>query len=765
MNSVAFGRSTAPGRLVASEGRRISAIVVAVAATLGLSGLGAAPATAAEVATPIDINVVTINDFHGRIEQNGASGGAAVLAGAVQQVEAQNPNTIFAAAGDLIGASTFTSFIQQDNPTIDALNAAGLDVSSVGNHEFDQGWQDLRDRVIPRAEWEYLGANVYDRATGKPALPEYAIETVGGVSVGFIGAVTNELPSLVSPAGIADLEIRDVTTEVNRVADNLSDGDAANGEADVVILLVHEGAATVDVASATDDSEFGRIVAGVDSDVDAIASAHTHLVYNHVIDGRPVFSAGQYGENFALTSMSVDPETKHLISISNEVMPLMDTTTDPATPLYPADPAVQEIVSAASAAAEELGAAKVGDVTADLNRARQSDGSENRGGESTLGNFVADVQLWATRDAGAEMAFMNPGGLRADLTYASSGPDDPAGNVTYREAAGVQPFANTLVTMTLTGEQIRQVLEEQWQPAGASRPLLHLGVSQGVTVTYDPAAEPGSHITHVFLNGTEIQPGDTHTVVVNSFLAAGGDNFLTFAEGTDRSDSGKIDLQSMVDYFAENGTVTPDYAQRSIGVQLSAPDADGYSAGDVVTLGLSSLLFSAGEPTAGTVEVALGDAVLGSAPIDPSVVDTTDEVGRASVDITIPAGVSGPQRLRVTVPETATSIPVPIEISESAGPVKADSSTFGSVVHVANHNRTVHYTVTVRAGDVVPTGDVTIYDGRRPVATVTLTEADDGVAKVRLPKLGRGVHLLTARYAGSDTVSPSTSTPDLLILW
>jgi 5'-nucleotidase len=718
-----------------------------------------------EAAVPVDINVVTVNDFHGRIEQSGASGGAAVLAGAVNQVRSQNPNTIFAAAGDLIGASTFTSFIQQDNPTIDALNAAGLDVSSVGNHEFDQGWGDLRDRVLPRAAWEYLGANVYDKGTGQPALPEYYVETFNGVSVGFIGAVTNELPSLVSPAGIADLEIRDVTTEANRVADNLRDDDPANGEADVVILLVHEGAATTDISSATDDSAFGRIVNGVDSDVNAIVSGHTHLAYNHVIDGRPVISAGQYGEMFGLMDIIVDPQTKDLLSISNEILPLMDTTTTPPTPLYPADPAVTPIVTAATAAAEQLGAVKVGEITADFNRARQSTGSENRGGESTLSNFVADVQLWATQDKGAEIALMNPGGLRADLTFASTGPTDPDGNVTYREAAGVQPFANTLVTMTLTGEQLKQVLEEQWQPAAASRPFLKLGVSKSLSYTYDPSAPAGSHITHVFLNGTEIQPADTHSVVVNSFLAAGGDNFTTLASGTSRADSGKIDLQSMVDYFQQNPVASPDYAQRSVGVQVSAPDADGYSAGDVVTLTLSSLLFSAGEPAATTVNVSLGDALLGSAPIDPTVVDTTDEVGRASVQVTIPAGVSGVQQLLVTVPETGTSIAVPIEVAETEVPAKIDSTTSGSVVFIANHRSTIHYTVTVKAGSEAPTGVVTIYDGRKAIAKVTLTESDNGKAKVKLPKLGRGLHILTARYDGSDAVEPSISAPDPLILW
>ncbi len=715
---------------------------------------------------PVDINIVTTNDFHGRIEQATPSGGGAVLSGAVKQIRAQNPNTVFAAAGDLIGASTFTSFIQQDNPTIDVLNAAGLDVSSVGNHEFDQGFADLTDRVVPRANWEYLGANVYDKTTGKPALPEYFIESFNGVSIGFIGAVTNELPSLVSPAGIANLEIRDVTIEANRVADNLRDGNPANGEADVVILLVHEGAATTAISSATDNSAFGKIVNGVDGDVNAIVSGHTHLAYNHVVNGRPVISAGQYGEKIGLMNLSVNPETKELLAITNQILPLMNTAAVPPVALFPADPTVTPIVAAATAAASQLGSAKVGDITADFNRARQTSGAENRGGESTLGNFVADAQLQATQAAGAEIAFMNPGGLRTDMKFASSGPTDPDGNLTFKEAAAVQPFANTLVTMKLTGAQLKQVLEEQWQPSAASRPFLRLGVSKGLNYTYDPTAVAGSRITHMFLNGVEITPGESRTVAVNSFLASGGDNFLTFAAGIARTDSGKVDLQSMVDYFAVKGTASPDYAQRAVGVTLSAPDADGYSAGDVVTLGLSSLLFSAGEPVGTTATVSLGGTALGSAPIDPAIVDTTDEVGRASVSVTLPAGVSGASALVVTVDTTGTSVRVPITFTAADVPKPVESTTSGSLSKVlANHNSTVQYTITVKAGSVVPTGTVAILDGRTTIGTVTLTAADNGRVKVALPKLKKGIHAITARYAGSDAVQASTSGPSVLLLW
>jgi len=628
---------------------------------------------------PVSIDIATINDFHGRIEADGAAAGAAVLAGAVKQLREANPNTIFAAAGDLIGASTFTSFIQDDNPTIDALNLAGLDVSAAGNHEFDKGWDDLNGRVQDRADWEYISSNVFLTETGEPALAPAWVKELDGVRVGFVGAVTEDLPSLVSPDGIKDLEVRSIVDSVNAVADDLRDGDAANGEADVVILLVHEGATTASVDSITADSPLGEIVYGVDDDVDAIVSAHTHLAYNHVIDGRPVVSAGQYGENMGVMNLQVDPKTKELLSIVNEIRPLTKKEGDVVVPLYPAVPEVQAIVDKAKKEADVLGAVKVGEITADFNRARQSDGkTENRGGESTIGNFVADVQKWST---GAEIALMNPGGLRANLGYASTGDGDPAGNVTYREAATVQPFANTLVTLNLTGEQLKGVLEEQWQPAGASRPFLKLGVSKGLVYTYEPNAAQGERITSITLNGEPIDPAASYLVAANSFLAAGGDNFFTLAKGTGKKDTGKIDLQSMVDWFAANKTASPDYAQRAVGAVLSPAVGDGYQAGDQVTVSLSSLAFSAGEPAPGEVTLSLGDTQLASGPIDTTVVDTTDEVGRASLTFTVPEGLSGEQQLTVAVASTGTSVQVPFTVAggdeepgESAGAIELEAS-------------------------------------------------------------------------------------------
>lgn len=676
---------------------------------------------------PVDIDIVTINDFHGRIEADGAAAGAAVLAGAVKSVRDANPNTVFAAAGDLIGASTFTSFINDDNPTIDALNAAGLEVSAAGNHEFDQGWEDLRDRVQDRADWEYISSNVFLTETGETALAPAWVKEMDGVRVGFIGAVTEELDSLVSPEGIADLEVRSIVDSVNDVADDLTDGDTANGEADVLILLVHEGATSTDVASITPESALGQIVDGVDNSVSAIVSAHTHLAYNHVIDGRPVVSAGQYGENFGLMNLQVDPESKELLSITNEIKPL----TKGGAPLYEPVAAVQSIVDTAKAEADVLGAEKVGEITGDFNRARQTNGSENRGGESTIGNFVADVHQWAT---GADLAIMNPGGIRANLTYASANANDPDGNVTFREAATVQPFANTLVTLNLTGAQIKSVLEEQWQPAGSSRPFLKLGVSEGLQYTYDPTAAAGERITRITLNGEPIDSEASYVVAANSFLAAGGDNFFTFAEGANKADTGKIDLQSMVDWFDANGTATPDLAQRAVGVTLSAPDADGYSAGDEVTIDLSSLAFSAGEAAPGEATVSLGDQVLATGAVDPAIVDTTDEVGRASLAFAVPEGATGEQQLTVVAGETTVQVPITFADAgeeEFAGTIEVQGNTVsaGKKLTVTGADFTPGETVTVtlesKKGKLVELGTIVVDEDGSFSASLTVPKKTD----------------------------------------
>jgi len=554
--------------------------MTAVVLALGTTGLAATPAHAEESGStgpqgPTTIDILTINDFHGRIEA-GTQGeaGAAVLAGAVSAKKAQNPNTVLVSAGDNIGASTFTSLIQQDSPTIDALTAAGLAVSAVGNHEFDRGFADLRDRVIPRYGANTdpeapapdqiaagaslaLGANVYEKGTTTPALSEYAVKTIDGVRVAFIGTVTTDTATMVDPAGIADIEFGDQLEAADRVAAKIEDGDLA----DVTVLLTHSGSAVSDDCGevASEPSDFGTLIRGASADIDAIVSAHTHQTYACDVPVgstgtvRPVIQAAEYGKALGELTITYDSEAHSLISVTGSTEPLADA--------YPADASVAAMVDGFTESANEIGSTPVGAITESILRGGTS--GSDRGVESTMGNTIADIYLWATSTnpayAGkkAQIALMNPGGLRADLIHSGDG------TVTYTQMADVQPFANTLVTMTLTGAQLKDILTRQWQSDG-DRPKLHLGVSQGFAYQYteDPPA-PGQtasrsgHIVSMSFDGAPISDTDTFTVVTNSFLANGGDGFAPFAEGSDRTDTGQVDLDATLAYAKAVNPIAP----------------------------------------------------------------------------------------------------------------------------------------------------------------------------------------------------------------
>ncbi len=731
-----------------------------------------------------EVQLLGANDYHGRLLRNGAEGGAAILSGAVKQLRSENPNTVFMAAGDLIGASTFESFVAHDEPTIDVLNEAGLEVSSVGNHEFDQGYEDLAGRVQDRADWEYLAANV-DEPTGRDDLTESWTKDMNGVTVGFVGAVTEHLDELVSPAGMEGVTVTDIVTATNDEADRLKTEEGA----DVVVLLVHEGAPTTDCDAMDDDptSDFGSIITGVNDNVDAIMSGHTHLAYDcsfpvtgwaaagRDVTRRPVVSSGQYGSNLNRIAFQVDKTSGELLSLQQEILPLIGPDPDgsgPAvgTPLYPADPAAQAIVDDAVREAEVLGARKLGEIGGAFNRAKLSNGTtENRGGESTLGNLVAEIQRWATQtpEAGAaQIAFMNPGGLRADLT--GSGTTFPR-TVTYRQAATVQPFANTLVNMDLTGEQIEEVLEEQWQAAGASRPFLRLGISEGFTYTYTPpaAGSPAGtkgEVTSMRLDGEPIADEDVFSVTVNSFLASGGDGFTTLNEGADKQDTGKTDLQAQVDYFAAFAASTPlavDFSQRSVGVRFPAGAPETYLPGDGVQFDVSSFSMTGpGDVKDSTVEVTLDGEDLGSFPVTTTIqsaVPGYDEAGTAQVDVTLPASLeAGDYALLLTGAATGTEVEVPITVA-AAGPIVSTVEAAASPTTVETHKEGTTVSVTVTAPGATPTGEVQVLDGATVVGAGTLDDA--GRATIATDEL-RGVrtHTLTVRYAGDENVAASEST-------
>lgn len=646
--------------------------------------LGAAPAQAAE---PVDIQIIGTNDFHGRLLPDRGIPGAAKYAGAVEQFRTENPNTIFAAAGDLIGATTFESFIAQDKPTIDVLNEMGLDVSAVGNHELDQGYDDLVNRVMaPESEsnpkggalWEYIAANI-EEPGGADEIAESWTTDVAGVTVGFVGAVTEHLPELVSPEGIEGLTVTDIVDATNAEADALTDAGA-----DVVVLLVHEGAQSTDCATMDDDptTDFGSIITGVNGNVDAIVSGHTHLNYDcsfpvdewvadptRAVKQRPVVSAGQYGNFLNKMTLSVEPDAGTLLSISNE-------NVDIVTGEFPDDPEVKAIVDQAVADAEGPGSQVLGQIESPLKRATKADGTENRGGESTLGNFVAEVQQWATSAdtfGGAQIGFMNPGGLRQDMVgNPDGGYPSP---LTYAQAAGVQPFANTLINMQLTGKQIRQLLEEQWQPEGSSRPFLRLGTSNGFKYTYDPSAEAGQRIKTMWLKGKKVKGKQSYSVTANSFLASGGDNFTTFKEGANVRDTGQTDLQAMVDYMAEHGAgnpANPDWKQHAIGMRWLSDNVVQPGARKV-KLRLTSLAFTAeGDLQDKKVIARIGKQVLGKFAVDnthPALDDVLaayDETGTAKVVVRVPSSVKkGKKVLTLVGNKTGTTVKVPVRVKKN----------------------------------------------------------------------------------------------------
>ncbi len=547
----------------------------AAAVTVGALALAVGPLAAPASAATFEIQLIGISEFHGRLEPIDETddgqpvGGASQLAGAIEELSASfGGDTLAVASGDNIGASTFTSNAQQDAPTIEALDAMGLAASSVGNHEFDQGYDDIATggRVDTLADFPYLGANVYARGTQDPVFEEsVTLTTQDGVQIAFIGVVTEETPSLVAPDGVAQIEFGDEAEAVNRVADELA---SSANPPDVVVALSHSGSSTAECA----DVAATPLVAGANGSVDVILNGHTGQQYACDVAGGggfegPVVQGGQYGEAISVVEISYD-DVSGDVDAAARVEPVVgyDSTNE----------AVNQIVADAVAFAEEAGAEPLGEITADITRAFDDAGAEDRGAESDLGNFIATVQLDQTQVAGAQIAFMNPGGLRDDFLVEDIFGSEAPGVVTLGEANAVQPFANGVVTMTLTGQQIKDVLEEQYQPDGSSRAFLALGVSEGFLFSTDPDAPRGERITGASLNGELLDLDAEYRVTVNSFLASGGDNFTTLAEGTDRQELGVSDLQALTAYLDENSPVTADTESNRVAEALGfASDGGG----------------------------------------------------------------------------------------------------------------------------------------------------------------------------------------------
>jgi 5'-nucleotidase len=528
----------------------------------------------AKTSSSVNVQILAINDFHGNLEPpTGSSGrittasgpvdagGVEYLATHIKELRATNRKTVVVSAGDLIGASPLLSALFRDEPTIEAFNKIGLDFNAVGNHEFDDGAQELLRMQnggchpvdgcldgddFKGARFQFLAANVVREGKGKTVFPAYKIRKFEGVPIAFIGMTLKGTPSIVNPAGIRGLKFLDEADTVNALVPKLKKKGIEN-----IVVIVHEGglppAGSDYNACPSISGAIADIVNRTSKEVDLFITGHTHQAYNCVIDGRPVTSASSFGRLVTDIDLTLDRRTKKITNIAaNNVI---------ITRTVPKDNLQTALIDQYKTIAAPLANRVIGSITADITR------TTNTAGESALGDVIADAQLEATRDpalGGAVAALMNPGGIRADLTFASSPIAEGNGNVTYGEAFTVQPFGNNLMTLTLTGAQIQQLLEQQWLNQPFPRILQ---VSNGFTYSWSSSALEGNRVSNIAINGVAIAPNTPYRITVNNFLADGGDNFSVLTQGTSRL-GGVVDLDSLEAYFTRNSPVQPGLQNR-----------------------------------------------------------------------------------------------------------------------------------------------------------------------------------------------------------
>lgn len=538
----------------------------------------------------VNVQVLAFNDYHGHLEATTPgtvgtvpAGGSEYLATHLQALRSGHRNTVTVAAGDLIGGTPFLSGIFHDEPSVESLNALGLDVSSVGNHEFDQGVKELRrmqyggchpvdgcyfpDDPYPGADFPWLAANVVKEGTNRTVLPPFWIKKFQGVKVGFIGMTLEDTPSLVAQSGIEGWDFKDEVETANRLVPKLR-----RLGVQAIVVLLHEGG----LQTGTFDECVGisgpivEIQAGLHPEIDLLVTGHTHQPYNCVMSdpaGQPrhVTSAFSFGRIISEIDLPINKRTGEVVRADVTVVNhLVDQT-------VAKDPTQTAIIAKWKALSDVVGNKVVGKVTATIARATTASGSEDRGSESSLGNMIADAQLWATLGNGAQLALMNPGGVRADLRFPqATGEGD--GAVTYAEAFNVQPFGNLMSTMPMSGAQIKAALAQQCQPSTSSRPFLHLGVSAGVTydlsktISVDAAGKStctAITVSNLKLNGVDVADGTTYLVTVNNFLADGGDNFAAFKDTPVASRiGGGIDLDMLIAYLGSQGPIAPPGTDR-----------------------------------------------------------------------------------------------------------------------------------------------------------------------------------------------------------
>jgi len=530
-----------------------------------------------------DVHVLAFNDLHGTLEGGGNNlygkfaGGAAYLAKTLKARQAQyGPNrqvTVF--AGDNIGASPLANGLFHEEPITIISNLMNVDFASVGNHEFDKGSRELlriqnggchptggctgapyalagggTSAVYPGADFQYLSTNVVENDTGETLFPAYATKRVKSdsgkkITIGFLGEVLESTPTIVTPTGVAGLTFRDEADAANRVVQNAKTVGNAEDSPDTWVLVIHQGgfqttgAVLNGCAGNLAGSDIEEIAKRLDPRIKVIISAHTHAEYRCTITTngvtRLITSASSFGRVLSDVTLSINDKTGELVSASatNTLVENALNTPGPGVVRQPdtskEDTQVQAVVNQYVTAAAPLANRVIGRIQGDLTR------TASPFGESTLGDVIADAQLVATQPAalgGAQLAFMNPGGIRADLrrTDISSG-GEAIGEVTYGEAFTVQPFGNSLVTKTMTGDMIRRLLQQQFLGCGGTAPAGGRVLQISYTFKYEqvPAAPTcAGKISRMWVGGVEVTPTSSYRVTMNNFLAAGGDGFTVY---------------------------------------------------------------------------------------------------------------------------------------------------------------------------------------------------------------------------------------------
>ncbi|WP_137940336.1 bifunctional metallophosphatase/5'-nucleotidase [Chitinivorax sp. B] len=522
---------------------------------------------------PVDVKIIAFNDFHGNLKSPGTvtvadpadvsktikvpAGGAEALATWISNLKAKNPNHVVVTAGDLIGGSPLLSALFHDEPTIESMNMMGLDFNAVGNHEFDDGKDELLRMQnggchpvdgcqsgvqFTGAKFKFLAANVVDSKSSKTLFPAYQIKTFNNIPVAFIGMTLKGTPTIVTPSGVAGLDFKDEAETVNKLVPELK----AQG-VEAIVVLVHEG------GMQTGDYNECKGIAGpivdivnkFDKAVDIVVTGHTHQAYNCNINGKLVTSAMSFGRLLTEIDIKLDPHSRDITEMKAANLIVKTDVAKNAQQT--------SLIDRIAALVKPLENRVIGMATAKL------DNTANVAGESSLGDVIADSQLDATMDGklgGAQIAFMNPGGIRTAIT------PDASGNVTYGQLFTTQPFGNNLVTMTVKGSEIKELLEQQWKGGNQVVPKV-LQVSSGFTYTWDANKPLGERVeaTNIKLNGVMIDPAGSYRITVNNFLSTGGDNFTVLNNGTNRL-GGVVDLDALESYFKSHVPVAPGKQNR-----------------------------------------------------------------------------------------------------------------------------------------------------------------------------------------------------------